>query len=104
MVTQDHSFWLQRRLKDLPSPLLMGIGILLPPPEPTSAAKPPATSDEQTIEKRKLLLLGAIFITNNCERTPTETNLDQTSTERLTQWYNWSNWPNWPNWGNWFNR
>jgi hypothetical protein len=99
---------LRRYLRDILAPMLIGIGILLPPPESVKAADPPSP-DKQTIEQR----VAAVRRHLRGQQQGQSVNVDQsdqTSTERLTQWYNWPNWtnfrnfPNWPNWGNWFNR
>ena len=97
------------RLKKNLAALLMGIGIVLPPPEAARAAKPPVTSDKQTIEER-VAIVRRHFHNQQLRENANGDKSDQTSTERLTQWYNWpnwgnwNNWPNWGNWGNWFNR
>jgi hypothetical protein len=100
---------LLRYLKDILAALLMGIGILLPPPESAKAANPSSTSDIQTIEQRVATVRRHLH-NQQLGQSANVDKSDQTSTERLAQWYNWpnwgnwNNWPNWRNWGNWFNR
>jgi len=100
---------LLRWLKDSSAAMLMGIGILLPSPESPKGANPPSTSDKQTIEQRVATVRRDLRDQQPGQSVNVDES-DQTSTKKLTQWYNWPNWPNWynwpnwPNWGNWFNR